>query len=442
MKRLFLSLVFCVLCGALLFAAGMEEGQDKDVTLTYLTWYTQGEEDGLLNRFLEQHPGITIQVEAVDGAKYGEILKLRMTAGDLPDVITAKQNFVEMLLREGWALDITDEPATALLERAPAVRDALTYQGKVYSVPHEASLGYSHMYYNKVIFRDLGLPVPFAPASIEELEGALETIAAAGIEPVLCGAKDHWVTGFFTLRNFESAIYGTLAEMNGGNPIEPNEAYYTGVAKPSDALRAGFETLKRWQDNGWVSRNSLSMTWPESHAHFVAGNAAVFPQGFWVPGMEQTAQADADVFEIGAFYMPQESVDGNYYASGITDKMLMVNGKSGNLEAAKVLLNWMASEENLASYLKFTEGGRLHSAGSGYRAAADLRGVERVSHRARAGHAADRGSFCGSSGFRVDEGAGGRGVRGSEATVEPCVTRTCTRGFWTSRRPGELPTWS
>ena len=35
----------------------------------------------------------------------------------------------------------------------------------------------------------------------------------------------------------------------------------------------------------------------------------------------------------------------------------------------------------------------------------------------------------GSSGFRVDEGAGGRGVRGSKATVEPCVTRTCTRGF-------------
>ena len=35
----------------------------------------------------------------------------------------------------------------------------------------------------------------------------------------------------------------------------------------------------------------------------------------------------------------------------------------------------------------------------------------------------------GSSGFRVDEGAGGRGVRGSEATLEPCVTRTCTRGF-------------
>ena len=39
------------------------------------------------------------------------------------------------------------------------------------------------------------------------------------------------------------------------------------------------------------------------------------------------------------------------------------------------------------------------------------------------------GETFGSSGFRVDEGAGGRGVRGSKATVEPCVTRTCTRGF-------------
>ena len=37
--------------------------------------------------------------------------------------------------------------------------------------------------------------------------------------------------------------------------------------------------------------------------------------------------------------------------------------------------------------------------------------------------------FIGSSGFRVDEGAGGRGVWGSKATLEPCVTRTCTRGF-------------
>ena len=37
--------------------------------------------------------------------------------------------------------------------------------------------------------------------------------------------------------------------------------------------------------------------------------------------------------------------------------------------------------------------------------------------------------LTGSSGFRVDEAAGGRGVWGSKATLEPCVTRTCTRGF-------------
>ena len=238
------------------------------------------------------------------------------------------------------------------------MREALTYQGKVYSVPHEASLGYSHyMYYNKLIFRKLGLPVPFVPESIDELESVLDTIAAAGVEPILFGAKDHWVSGYFSLRYFESAMYGALAQMNGGNPIEPNAAYYNGIASPSDALRAGFETLKRWQDEGWISRNSLSMTWPESFAHFAAGNAAIFPQGFWVPSMDQTLQADPEVFEIGAFYMPQESVDGNHYATGLTDKMLMVNARSKNLDQAKVLLNWLGAEENIVSYLNSRKAG-------------------------------------------------------------------------------------
>ena len=429
-RKLFLALMFVVL-GSMLFAAGTEEGAAGDVTLTYLTWYTQGEEDELLNRFMEENPGITIEVEAIDGAKYGEILRLRMTAGDLPDVITAKQNFVEMLLKEGWALDITDEPATALLDRAPAVRDSLTYQGKVYSVPHEASLGYSHVYYNKVIFRELGLPVPFAPASIDELESALETIAAAGVEPVLFGAKDHWVTGFFALRYFESAMYGALAEMNGGTPIEPNEAYYSGIAKPSDALRTAFETLKRWQDSGWISRNSLSMTWPESFAHFAAGNAAVFPQGFWVPGMDQTLQADPEVFEIGAFYMPQDSVDGNYYATGITDKMLMVNARSDNLDAARVLLNWLGSEENLATYLNSRKAGRLHSAGRRHRAAAGLRGVERIPHVARTRHAADRVSVRARRRahqlWTVQPGGAGRSDGRRSSRRSRCVLRRAQR---------------
>ena len=358
MKRtLALSLALLVAMATVLYAGGTDEVASGDVTLTYLTWYTQGEEDELLNRFQDENPGITVEVEAVDGERYGEILRLRMTAGDLPDVITAKQNFAEMLLSEGWLLDIKDEPAVDILDRAPAVRDALTYQGAVYSVPHEAALGYSHVYYNKRIFRELGLPVPFAPQSMEELESALDTIAAAGVEPVLLGAKDHWVTGFFTLRYFESAMYGTLAQMNGGQVIEPNQAYYEGVAKPSDALRPAFETLKRWDDSGWISPNSLSMTWPESFSHFAAGNAAIFPQGFWVPGMDEAVNADPSVLDIGAFYMPQVSVDGSHYASGITDKMLMVNARSENLDAAKVLLNWLGAEENLASYLNSRKAG-------------------------------------------------------------------------------------
>jgi raffinose/stachyose/melibiose transport system substrate-binding protein len=351
---LVLLLGFCIAASA----TGTQEPSGP-VKISYMTWYTQGEENQLLDKFSQENPGIQVTVEAVDGAKYGEILKMRITAGDLPDVITCKQNFVEMLMREGWALDITNEPATELLDRAPAVKEALTYGGKIYSVPHEGGVGYGHMYYNKVVFRKLGLPASFTPASIEELEATLDKAAKGGMEAVLFGAKDFWVTGFFTLRYFESTLYGTVVAKNGGELVEPNKAYYDGIAKPSEGVRFAFETLKKWQDRGWVSKNSLSMTWPDSFAHFAAGGVAVFPQGFWVPGMDQAAQADPSVLDLGCFYMPQKSVDGTQYASGYVDKMLMANAKSRNVAQARTMLNWMASEPNLVYYLNYRKAGNF-----------------------------------------------------------------------------------
>ena len=118
LKKLIVSLVVFVVAGGFLSAGGPEE-EEQGVTLTYITQYTQGEEDALVARFMAANPGITVEVEAVDGEKYGEILRARMIAGDLPDVITAKQNFVEMLLNEGWMLDITTEPAADILDRSP-----------------------------------------------------------------------------------------------------------------------------------------------------------------------------------------------------------------------------------------------------------------------------------------------------------------------------------
>jgi len=354
-RKVVSALILLACASVAIYAAGAGEKKAQG-TISYLTWYTQGEETPLLDKFT-QETGVQVKVEAVDGAKYGEILKMRMTAGDLPDVITCKQNFVEMLMREGWALDVSAEPAVALLDKAPAVKEALTYKGKIYSIPHEAGVGYGHMYYNKILLKKAGIPVPFNPASLDELESALDKIAKAGIEPVLFGAKDFWVTGFFTLRYFESAMYGELARRNGGKLIEPNKAYYDGIAKPSDGLSFAFKTLERWKAKGWISSNSLSMTWPDSFAHFAAGNAAIFPQGFWVPGMDEAKKADPAVFDLGCFFMPQKSVDGKQYASGYVDKMLMVNPKSKNLVAARAMFNWMGSEKNLVFYLNGRKAG-------------------------------------------------------------------------------------
>ena len=176
-------------------------------------------------------------------------------------------------------------------------------------------------------------------------------------------------------------MYGTIASQNGGKLIEPNEAYYKGIAKPSQGLAFAFQTLKKWQDKGWISKNSLSMTWPDSMAYFTAGNAAIFPQGFWVAGMDEVKKADPAVFDLGCFYMPQVSVDGKQYASGYVDKMLMINAKSKNLAAAKAMLNWMGSEQNLVFYLNSRKAGSFILPLSGLEPQPDSPIMERLSRR-------------------------------------------------------------
>ena len=55
-------------CAAFAFSAGTTEKAAK--TVSYMTWYTQGEETPLLDKYTKE-TGVQVSVEAVDGAKYG-----------------------------------------------------------------------------------------------------------------------------------------------------------------------------------------------------------------------------------------------------------------------------------------------------------------------------------------------------------------------------------
>ncbi len=353
MKRISCVVILLVLAAGFALAEGKQESVK---TITYMTWLTQGEENQLLDKFRQETPGIKVDVEAIDGSKYREILKARITAGDLPDVVTTFQSEVEFLMREGWAQDVTNEPVMKLLDKAPGVKEFLTYKGgKIYSFPHDGSAGSGYMYYNKLLFKKIGLPVPYQPASVEAFEADLEKIKKAGYDPMLLGAKDLWVPNMIASQWFESQRIGLVAKANGGTVIAPEEAVYKGLIRWSDIYRFPFETLKRWWDKGYISKNSRSLTWPESFAFFADGGLPIFPQGPWVPGMDEAKKADPAKLDLGVFALPQVSVDGKNYITANIGKVIMINAKTKQLPAAKTLFNWICDEKNLAYWLNYRQ---------------------------------------------------------------------------------------
>lgn len=331
-----------------LASAGMLSAQ-KQTTITYLTWYTQGEEKILIDAFMKANPSIKVEVEGLDGSKYMELLKPRLAAGDVSDVITTLPAVFDIIKKDAQLLDLSNEPIMALQKKVPALQEAMTYNGKAYGFVHEAGFN-GFVYYNKLLLSKLGAKVP---TTIAEYEAILGKARTAGIDPIIYGGKDAWVLNMNGMYENESLVTSLVAQKTGGKVLDVNRAFYDGSLKPSEYYQPLMERLKKYWDAGWISKNSRSFTWPESFAYFAAGNALFFPQGPWVPGMDEAKNADPAKLQLGCFYAPQKSLDGKYYLSTGIGKLLAVYAKTKNLAAARTLINWLGSEPALKLYFEY-----------------------------------------------------------------------------------------
>ncbi len=329
-------------CAGLLFA-------QKQTTVTYLTWYTQGEEKILIDAFMKANPDIKVEVEGIDGSKYMELLKPRLAAGDVPDVITTLPAVFDIIKKDAQLLDLSKEPIMVLQNKVPALRDAMTYNGKVYGFVHEAGFN-GFVYYNKLLLQKIGAKVP---NTVEEYEAVLEKAKKAGIDPIVYGGKDAWVLNMNGQYENESLVTSIVAKKTGGKVLDWNKAFFDGSLKPSDYYKLPMERMKKYWDAGWISKNSRSFTWPESFAYFAAGKALFFPQGPWVPGMDEAKKADPAKLQLGCIYAPQKTQDGKYYLSTGISKLLAIYSGTKNVEAAKKLVNWMGSDAALKLYFEY-----------------------------------------------------------------------------------------
>ncbi|MDV3250407.1 sugar ABC transporter substrate-binding protein [Devosia sp. BK] len=226
--------------------------------------------------FDEANEDIVVEYRAVP---FDELVNETLRAfatGNAPDIVSFDNPDFAMFSSRGAMLDITDRVKNSeILSKAQYFEgplNSVTWDGKLYGIPkYTDTIG---VFYNKDLFAKAGITEP--PQTWDEFAADAEklTDSAAGVY----GAT-------FSARAGEEGTFQFLPiiQMSGGGYDHVNTE---GAAQVLDLW-------KKMIDNGWASKDVLSLGQWDSTGTFNSGNAAMAVSGPWeVDRMIEDAKFD------------------------------------------------------------------------------------------------------------------------------------------------------
>lgn len=249
-----------------------------DVEMTFWHNSTTGEGkaywDSTVKDFEAANPGVTIKIQAIQNEDMDGKLQTALNSGDAPDIFMARGGGkLADVVAAGQAQEIVVDDATKTAT-GDAAYSAFTIDGKVYGMPMSILPG--GIYYSKDLFAQAGITE--TPKTIEDLEGAVDKLKAAGIAPIALGAKDAWPAAhwyyFFALRACsQDTLDKAAADMTFDDPCWQKAGDDLAAFSDTDPFNEGFLTTSAQQGAG-------------SSAGLVANHqAAMELMGAWDPGV-------------------------------------------------------------------------------------------------------------------------------------------------------------
>jgi len=247
--------------------------------------------DAAIKQFEKENPGYVIEQNIMPDPF--QALQTRMSSGDTPEIFTSWPTSTwKAQVKEGFILDLTGDACLKNIQ--DSVLNAYKIDGKDYIAP----ISYNTMgiFYNKKIFRELGLAIP---KTYSELIDICRKIKAAGKVPFIFQAKDPYaliqdsMTLMVSMSDYDRFITDTMA----------------GDLKLDDKTRN--ENLRRLGEKylelySYAQTDALYTGYDQGVIDFANGKAAMMIMGSWVIGPIKKANPDMD-FEM--FPMPAETED-------------------------------------------------------------------------------------------------------------------------------------
>jgi len=348
-KNLIFVVVVLLIAGTVLSACAKTEDTGP-VTLSVLIHQNPSMVDFVTQfntDFMARHPNITIDMSVVNANDLSTVTQTRLTAGDI-DVIdifgfaNGVQPYMtgvtppnwQTLIDAGYLLDITDEPFVKNYNES-AIKDAGTYNGKVYEV-NLGIVSYSGIYTNNDLFKANNVAIP---TTWSELVAACETFQAAGVSCMTAGGKDGWpiFVGAYGLIGAEYPDQAALVE-----------GLWTGSIKWNDA-----KSLDMWEKMQIYARDMMEegasgIAGDGAPGRFASGVVAMYPGGTWnASGIEAAEPA----FDWSYVPWPGSDVAAdNQFLFGKYDQGWAIAANTPNKEAALLYLSEFSEPTNYQNF--------------------------------------------------------------------------------------------
>ena len=254
------------------FAASIASAEE--VTLQF--WDNQQTESGLsevqqaaVDRFMEENPGIKIEVTTVPYPEYQQRLLTAVQGGNAPDIATLDQIWVAAFAEAGAIADLS-----AFAEKAGLTReqffggawDSAVYNDALYGIPFNVDV-WQFSFYNQDLLTEAGIS-PDDLTTFEGLRAAAEAMTKDG----------QFGVGLFGHRGEDTVVViNSFIFSNGGEVLGDDGACALNQAPAVEAMTY-LQDLAQFAPDGILNASSGSM-----RELFLNGSLAI---EFW-PALEQ-----------------------------------------------------------------------------------------------------------------------------------------------------------
>ncbi|MGO4783289.1 ABC transporter substrate-binding protein [Cryobacterium sp. W22_MBD10_FK3] len=164
--------------------------------------------------FEAANPGVTIDAQAIQNEDLDGKLQTALNSGDAPDIFLQRGGGkMAAMVAAGQLMDLTGGISDQVKKEIPEGSFiANTLEDKVYAMPVAVLPG--GLFYSQDLFDAAGITE--APATIGDLETAVDKLKASGVAPIALGAKDAWPAAhwfyFFALRECSPDVLAEAAD--------------------------------------------------------------------------------------------------------------------------------------------------------------------------------------------------------------------------------------